>query len=173
MAKPKGSTLSALFEVSEQERQAFYERIQRKIHPIDEGTAQLIQEQAKEATAKSGVPETGTPERGIPASYAINSNIYAHEPLPAPLPSALTELNLERAAPLTGTPGRGIPESGTPQRGTPERGIPDTYDTNSNISAHEALPVPPPSALTELNPERAAPLTGTPERGIPESGTPF
>ena len=36
MAKPKGSTLSALFEVSEQERQAFYERIQKKIHPVED-----------------------------------------------------------------------------------------------------------------------------------------
>ena len=31
MAKPKGGTLTRLFEVSERERQQFYENIQKKI----------------------------------------------------------------------------------------------------------------------------------------------
>jgi len=33
MAKPRGGTLSRLFEVSEQERQAFFERIQQRVQP--------------------------------------------------------------------------------------------------------------------------------------------
>lgn len=60
MAKPKGGTLTRLFEVSERERQEFYQNIQKKIQPVDQAPEQEFGIPAK------GIPETGTPEIGIP-----------------------------------------------------------------------------------------------------------
>ena len=69
MARPKGSTLSALFEVSEQERQAFYERIQKTIHPVSDVPI------LESGTPVKGIPETGTPATGVPFSGAPHSRI--------------------------------------------------------------------------------------------------
>ena len=60
MAKPKGGTLTRLFEVSERERREFYQNIQKKIRPVDQAPEQEFGIPAK------GIPETGTPEIGIP-----------------------------------------------------------------------------------------------------------
>jgi hypothetical protein len=57
MAKPKGGTLTRLFEVSERERQEFYENIQKKI-----------------GATTSGIPETGTPEPGTPETGAPDTS---------------------------------------------------------------------------------------------------
>jgi hypothetical protein len=110
MARPKGSTLSALFEVSEQERQAFYERIQKKIHPVEDVPIQEAGAPVK------GIPETGVPETGVPISGI---------PLISPLPLSLlpTPPNKRLTAPESSILVSGIPVSGIPASGIP--GIPD------------------------------------------------
>jgi hypothetical protein len=42
MAKPKGGTLSRLFEVSEEERKQFFQRIQDRFHVVTEGTVPMV-----------------------------------------------------------------------------------------------------------------------------------
>ena len=56
MAKPKGGTLTRLFEVSERERQQFYENIQKKIVNSDSGIP------------NSGIPVKGAGDTGVPVA---------------------------------------------------------------------------------------------------------
>lgn len=57
MAKPKGGTLTRLFEVSEKERLEFYQNIQKKIQPIGQTAPEEME------LPKTGVSAKGTPVR--------------------------------------------------------------------------------------------------------------
>jgi hypothetical protein len=107
MARPKGGTLTRLFEVSERERQEFYENIQKKTQPF--------------TAALAGTPETGTPERGIPEQgtpksgppeIGIPQTGIPEDEIPVAAQRAPDPDELKSSTILTG-----IPVSGTPEKG--------------------------------------------------------
>src|SRR5215467_2484126 len=67
MARPKGGTLARLFEVSERERQEFYEKIQKKILPA------TVSGTPEQGTLETGIPTEGIPTEGI-AEIGIPEN---------------------------------------------------------------------------------------------------
>jgi hypothetical protein len=90
MSKPKGGTLSKLFEVSEQERRDFYENIQKKL-AISDFPAPATSQEAAQTPFPLAPEQRGTPKTGIPLS----------------------------GVPVLGIPETGAPERGTPNPGTP------------------------------------------------------
>src|SRR6188474_1945408 len=74
MAKPKGGTLTRLFEVSERERQEFYESIQRKIQTIktDPDPVATYSGIPKPGIPETGIPETGSPPKALPAAANLH-----------------------------------------------------------------------------------------------------
>jgi hypothetical protein len=112
MAKPRGGgTLTALFEVSDQERQAFYDRVQKQIAPSGKSNS-------TSGTPKTGIPETGAPQIGIPGG-----DLSELTPIIIRNTSAGTSPSIV-GVPDTGVPEAAIPKTGMPQIGTPETSIP-------------------------------------------------
>ena len=146
MAKPKGGTLSALFEVSEQERQAFYDHIQKRIHPEEKTGAPL-----------SGTPETGIPDSGVPV---INKYTEALPLVPEQHPEIIKS---------------GIPVSGVPERATPNMGVPliNEYPKALPATRNKHLGVVE-SGIPETGiPAPGRHEIGIPDSGAPKTGTPL
>jgi hypothetical protein len=123
MAKPKGGTLTRLFEVSERERQDFYENLQKKLRPTPEIAL----------TQEKGIPDKGTPGKGVPYSGTPDTatdtgasdepavvNQSAQRELPPKQRPKSTGIH------ISGTAVSGIPVSGIPTMTVPEEGIPAT-----------------------------------------------
>jgi hypothetical protein len=121
MAKPKGGTLTRLFEVSERERQEFYENIQKKIQHIavDPGipeTGTPEQGTPEGGIPEAGIPEAATPIRGIPERPTVEDKAAPHLFIPSEQrPQSTT---------TAGIPVSGIPVSDTFQTGIPTTGMP-------------------------------------------------
>jgi hypothetical protein len=118
MARPKGGTLTRLFEVSDRERQEFYEKIHKKIQPasIVSGIPEIGIPQL--STPETGAPNTGIPDIGVPepdTHDAVTSSSSS--------PSLFHDEAYRSAAYISGVPFSGIPISGVPEGGVPPEGI--------------------------------------------------
>jgi hypothetical protein len=169
MARPKGGTLTALFEVSAKERQEFWDR-QERIRRLSEESSPppsdvlpslAVGAEASAKAASSMGAILGTPEIGIPDSGAPTPDAATTEPH---LPGTLT----------AGIPESGVPDSGIPdynaapvnassssiyKSGTPRTGIPDSGIPRQDIAQTDPV-------FGGVSKPR------TPHTGIPDSGTP-
>ena len=153
MAKPKGATLAALWEVSESERREFFERIQKR---------------AVGEIPVNGIPETGTPSPGPPNTVVPNRSV------PAPRRPVATETRssskgadgvLREGAPISGTPYTGIPNPGAPAA----RSLVAT-EAGEDLEAFGGSREHPCISGT---PDSGSLYRGIPDNGIPNSGVPL
>jgi hypothetical protein len=175
MAKPKGGTLAALWEVSDKERQEFFNRIQKR------SPAPLEETNPDDGTPVPGIPVQGIPTSGVPANVIDRASDYPELPL--------------GSIPEKGTPFSGAPVSGTPAPQVPAgSGISDV-DKGQKPGAKIQPPTGciPFSGTPDLAPSKppvtsiglaepveinslaydGIPKSGTPDNGTPLTGAPF
>jgi hypothetical protein len=153
MAKPKGGTLAALWEVSDRERQEFFEHIQKRSPAVP---AHI-----------TGIPDMGAPDMGTPPNE--------QDPGP-PVNRGIA------CVPVSGTPETGTPDTGPPDiEQVPPRRPNVKQDLFGKLTGTPAQSTPitgipaPGAAPSSLNTRSYPPFvsfTGTPEPGLPLSGVP-
>jgi hypothetical protein len=75
MAKPKGSTLARLFEVSDQERQAFFEKIQHRLQKPEQPSSLVFPSETESVSPTETVPHTDFPSSAAAQTGSVPPTI--------------------------------------------------------------------------------------------------